>query len=274
MKVALIFGVSQGDTIKPRLKEVRDNLDIDSYNDIGSFINGAVSRRIDYDRILISSRFCNINQIQDLHTYWSIKKSSEIILICSKEKDDELAKKFLTVFNTPSVAVMSLESTAFKYIKQSVILSVDEINTQFGFSDYLVTEFIDDEITLDSNKSKEEETDSNNEQEQKGGFLSRFSNKNKKHNRRNRHNRSSNNDQNNQNNTSNNQKMPMQNNVQAPNINPVVNQSIAQQNMMNPAMQMNKQQLIQSIQMQQQLLQQAQMQKMQEDIAHHISELH
>ena len=54
MKVALVFG-SKGKIVKPRLQEVKDNLDIECYDNVASMIDTTYKRNIKYDRILILS---------------------------------------------------------------------------------------------------------------------------------------------------------------------------------------------------------------------------
>ena len=44
MKLALVLGTSQGQAVKPRLQGVKDNLDIDIYDNIPKFIDLALKK--------------------------------------------------------------------------------------------------------------------------------------------------------------------------------------------------------------------------------------
>ena len=55
MKVALILGLAQGKSIIPRLKSIKDNLDIDNFDTIPKFIDMAIKCKSIYDRIIVMS---------------------------------------------------------------------------------------------------------------------------------------------------------------------------------------------------------------------------
>ena len=55
MKLALVLGIEKGNVIKNKLNGIRDNLVIDSFNDIPTFISTSMSMHSIYDRILVIS---------------------------------------------------------------------------------------------------------------------------------------------------------------------------------------------------------------------------
>lgn len=133
MKVALVFG-SKGKVVKPRLQEVKDNLDIDCYDNIASMIDTTYKRNIKYDRILIlSTQLTSQALLDDLYDFWSnIGKDTELVMLGMKNSDDALAKKFVDTFVTPVATAMLVESTTVALIAQSVLQDIHELNKNFG----------------------------------------------------------------------------------------------------------------------------------------------
>lgn len=68
MKLAMILGKKQGDAIKPRLQNIKDNLDIDVFDDIPEFVYNVSKRNTIYDRILVLSTKITTNALRDLNT--------------------------------------------------------------------------------------------------------------------------------------------------------------------------------------------------------------
>lgn len=133
MKVALVFG-SKGKIVKPRLQEVKDNLDIECYDTVASMIDTTYKRNIKYDRILIlSTQITSQTIMDDLYNFWSnIGKDTELVMLGMKNTDDALAKKFVDTFITPVATAMLVESTTVALIAQSVLQPVQELNKNFG----------------------------------------------------------------------------------------------------------------------------------------------
>ena len=70
MKLALVFGLQQGNALKPRLQGIKDNLNIDCFDSVPLFIDTALKRNSIYDRILVLSTKMNEKTINDLYSYW------------------------------------------------------------------------------------------------------------------------------------------------------------------------------------------------------------
>ena len=133
MKVALVFG-SKGNVVKPRLQEVKDNLDIDCYDNIASMIDTTYKRNIKYDRILVlSTQLTSQALLDDLYNFWSnIGKDTELVFLGLKISDDRLAQHFVDTFVTPVATAMLVESTTVALIAQSVLQPIQELNKNFG----------------------------------------------------------------------------------------------------------------------------------------------
>ena len=58
MKLALVFGLQQGNALKPRLQGIKDNLNIDCFDSVPLFIDTALKRNSIYDRILVLNNSC------------------------------------------------------------------------------------------------------------------------------------------------------------------------------------------------------------------------
>lgn len=135
MKVALVFG-SQGEKVKPRLQEVKDNLDIDCYNNVPMLIDVTYKRNLKYDRILVLSKQLNTEVLMnDLYTFWSnIGKETEIVFLGKKGTDDALAQHFVDIFVTPVATAMLVESTTVALVAQSVLQPISSLNKEFGIA--------------------------------------------------------------------------------------------------------------------------------------------
>lgn len=133
MKVALVFG-SKGNVVKPRLQEVKDNLDIDCFDTVASMIDTTYKRNIKYDRILILSRQMTSQALMnDLYDFWSnIGKDTELVFLGLKNSDDALASQFVDTFVTPVATAMLVENTTVALIAQSVLQPIQELNKEFG----------------------------------------------------------------------------------------------------------------------------------------------
>ena len=83
MKLALVFGLQQGNALKPRLQGIKDNLNIDCFDSVPLFIDTALKRNSIYDRILVLSTKMNEKTINDLYTYWGkTSRDTEVVMLC------------------------------------------------------------------------------------------------------------------------------------------------------------------------------------------------
>lgn len=154
MKLALVLGVNSGNSIKDRLKAIRDNLDIDVYDNIPRFIDMALKRGTLYDRILVISTLLQDASLENnLYNYWSnTSKETEVVLLCRKNADRDLALRFMTTFKTPVAAAMLVESTTVQIISEAVILRPTEITSKYGIQDFMDVEVDTDEVVVEQPK--------------------------------------------------------------------------------------------------------------------------
>lgn len=186
MKVALVFGPT-GKSVKPKLQEVKDNLDIDCYDNVPMLIDTSYKRNLHYDRILLLSKnLDNVEIMEDLYEFWSnIGKDTELVFLGKQGKDDNLAKQFVDIFVTPVATAMLLESTTVALIAQSVLQPIQELNKNFGIAGTLNVD-VEQGVVLPElkkiadekkrkeeleRKRKEEELKRQEQQKKSSGFL-------------------------------------------------------------------------------------------------------
>lgn len=160
MNLALILG-QNSESLKPKLVSVKDNLNIECFTDLQNFIKGAVKRDLVFDRIIILSTLANNDAyIDDLYKYWNnYSRQSEVILLCRKELDDDLARGFLSRFCSTSVTSMSVTSTTLHTLSEAVTLPVLKLSEMYGIPDYLSVE-VEKDSYEDSTSVKESEVQS------------------------------------------------------------------------------------------------------------------
>ena len=153
MKLALVLGDKQGSVVKPRLQGIKDNLNIDCFDNIPSFIDMAIKRNAIYDRILVLSTKINTATLKDLNNYWSAtSKDTEIVLLCKSGVDEDKARNFLDTFMTPVACVMLVDSTPVSIIAEGVLRPVAELNNDYGIKDFLDMEVDDDAYVPEESK--------------------------------------------------------------------------------------------------------------------------
>lgn len=141
MKLALVLGKAQGNSIKQRLQGIKDNLDIDCFENVADFINVAIMRNSLYDRILVLSTLINQETATDLYQYWNTRsRDTNIVMLCKKDKDEQLARNFMGVFKTPLVTSMLVGNTTVAIIAEAVLNPVQDINAKYGIKDFLKVE--------------------------------------------------------------------------------------------------------------------------------------
>ena len=147
MKVALVLGKAQGDSVKPRLKSIKDNLDIDTYDGIEDFIIMATKRNTIYDRIVLLSSKVNQKNLQDLYMYWGdTSKETSLVFMGKAGVDQGKAQAFLDLFKTPVVASMLVPSTTVALLAESVLLPPSDLTERYGIKDFLKYEVDDTAI--------------------------------------------------------------------------------------------------------------------------------
>lgn len=185
MKVALVFG-SQGKSVKPRLQEVKDNLEIDCYDNVAMMIDTTYKRNLHYDRILVlSKQLTTVELMNDLYNFWSnVGKDTELVFLGKKGVDNKLANDFVDMFVTPVATAMLVENTTVALVAQSVLQSIQQLNKQFGVSGTLNVDTSDgvvlpalEKIAQEKKKKEElekkklEEERKKQEEKKSSGFL-------------------------------------------------------------------------------------------------------
>ena len=146
MKLALVLGTQQGNTVKPRLQSIKDNLEIDCFASIPQFIDSSLKRNTLYDRILILSTMLNTKTIKDLYEYWGrIPKETQVVVLCRASSDEQIARQFCSVFLTPLAAVMLVNSTTVQVIAEAALRPTTELSASYGLKDIISAE-IDEDI--------------------------------------------------------------------------------------------------------------------------------
>lgn len=191
MNLALVLGQSS-ESLKSKLISVKDNLRIECFTGLKQFINVSIKRELLYDRIIIISTLVKSDDdIEDLYSFWdNHSRESEIVFLCKKGSDDELARKFLSRFCSTSITSMLVTSTTLNILTEAVVLPVSKITDNYGIPDYLSVEVESDSyFDVDEDTAKEEETvseeksveDTNNKPKEKRSlFGSLFGKKKKK----------------------------------------------------------------------------------------------
>ena len=184
MKIALIVGEQKGNQLKPKLQSVKDNLDIDVFGNIPKFIDISLRRNSIYDRILVLSSMLNNQTLTDLHNYWgSTSKDTNIVVLCRKGIDEDLANNFMRIYLSTNVTAMLIESTTVQIIAQAVLLSTKELTQKYGISDYLDVEGDIDtyaEPEPEESEIKPVQSTTKSKPEKKGFFSGLFSGKSNK----------------------------------------------------------------------------------------------
>ena len=143
MNLALVLG-QQGEKVKPKLSNIKDNLRIDCYMNIPNFIDSSLKRDLRYDRVIVLSKLANDVGMKDLAKYWKKHcKETEIIFLCKARVDEELAKKVLKEFVSTKVAAMLVETTTLATFSECVLLDTEKITQKYGIEKYLSIE-VDD----------------------------------------------------------------------------------------------------------------------------------
>ena len=160
MRLALVVGDKQGQVIKKRLEGIKDNLNIDIFNDVPRYIDLTYKKNIIYDRVLVISTLLNKRVMTDLYNFWgNTSKDTQVIVMGKKGKDNDLASAFLNLFQSPVVAVMLVDNTTVQLIAEAVLLKPKDINDKYGVQDYLTVETGEDEIVIPENLIQTDEPD-------------------------------------------------------------------------------------------------------------------
>ena len=134
MKIALVFG-GKGEVIKERLCGVKDNLSVDSFNDIDSLISASIYGNKFYDRILVLASIARVEEgsIQELLGYWKDNcPRTEIVLIGRKRTDESFAANFTAEFSSPLCVPMLLSNTTLPILVEASVENTQVLNKKYG----------------------------------------------------------------------------------------------------------------------------------------------
>ena len=159
MKLALVLCMTQGKKIVQRLKGIKDNLNIDVFDNIPEFIDSSLKRNSIYDRILVLSSKITDVTLKDLHNYWgSVSKETNVVLLCKEGVDESKAQDFLSLFKTPVVAAMLVSTSTVQIIAEAVLRPTAELNNDYGIKNFLSVEVDEDSyVTPESVEKKQED---------------------------------------------------------------------------------------------------------------------
>lgn len=147
MKLAMILGKQQGDAIKPRLQNIKDNLDIDVFDTVQEFVYSVSKRNTVYDRILVLSTKISPTTLKDLNACWSMySRETAVVMLSRKDSDEAKAKAFLDTFKTPMACAMMVSNTTVSIIAEAVLRPASELNNDYGYKDFLAVELDEDEF--------------------------------------------------------------------------------------------------------------------------------
>lgn len=150
MNLALILG-KKGSAVKPKLLSIKDNLNIECFNDIPSYLDLAYKQNIIYDRILLLSSVVDIRAIEDLYSYWSDGfNDTSIVLLCRKDVDDAIAKDFVEVFKTTVTSPMMLSDTTVSSVAEAALLPISDIKEKYGYKGVSYVSETDSGISLNN----------------------------------------------------------------------------------------------------------------------------
>lgn len=159
MKLALVFG-RKGNDIKPKILQIRDNLVIDCFNTVDDMISNSRQREYLFDRIvLLSTILCSTasyeNEINKVWDYWrTYSRHTNIVCLCNTGKDDELAKYFSELFNSPLCTSMSVSASTISLLGEAATESITSINTKYGIKLNLDVDIEDDSFEIEDNTPK------------------------------------------------------------------------------------------------------------------------
>lgn len=180
MKLALVLGMAQGKKIVQRLKGIKDNLNIDVFDNIPEFIDSSLKRNSIYDRILVLSSKITDVTLKDLHNYWgSVSKETNVVLLCKEGVDESKAQDFLSLFKTPVVAAMLVSTSTVQIIAEAVLRPTAELNNDYGIKNFLSVEVDEDSYVTPEPVEKKQEDNKPTEGNKVANNNSNKSNKDK-----------------------------------------------------------------------------------------------
>ena len=99
MKLALVYG-GKSQAVANTIRQIKDNIEIDCFNNIAEFIDITLKRRTMYDRFLMPTTVLQgNNELDDLNQFWkSNMRYTSIVMLCRSGVDDNIGNYFVKHF--------------------------------------------------------------------------------------------------------------------------------------------------------------------------------
>lgn len=135
MQIALLFG-DRGDIVKTSIETQADNLDIKPFGHLSTFMNYVKQSNMVFDRILITTRFTDIEGVQALsvlkdfiHEY--LPRAS-VVFIVDERDTSGIQESFNTIFDLAIYTDATTKASNLGFILDCINLKIDEIRTLYS----------------------------------------------------------------------------------------------------------------------------------------------
>lgn len=167
MKVALVFKTGIAEKLKEKLIGIKDNLDMDCYDDVSKMVQLSMKRNFIYDRVIIVDNLLDTQSMQKLRKWWGSVSSQTEIVILARKGDNTIIDEFTELFVSPMIAIMFVDRPTVKIVEDAVKMSTSEINSQHGDGDLVKFEVEKDGYDAEAEAKKAEEERQKKLEEQK-----------------------------------------------------------------------------------------------------------
>lgn len=197
MRVAMIVKINDASKrLKDNIKSEHDNLQIELFDSIESFLLNSRTRNVVYNRIVILPKTLYTSTdalLAELHEYWfECCQDSTIVVLANKSKNEDIrvGDAFLEQFMSPLCVVLMLDSATVQVCSEACVEDIEVLAGKMGKTYNADTEIIGGIIEEEEPESEPEvpsETQSDNAptsdikpvEKKKGGFFSRLFGKKK-----------------------------------------------------------------------------------------------
>lgn len=167
MKVALVFKTGVAEKLKEKLIGIKDNLDMDCYDNVGKMVQLSMKRNFVYDRIILVDNLLDSTSMKKLRQWWGSVSSQTEIVVLARKGDNAIIDKFTSMFVSPMIAVMFVERPTVSLVEDAVKLSTSELNATHGDGDLVQFEVEKDGYDAEAEAKKAEEERQKKLEEQK-----------------------------------------------------------------------------------------------------------
>lgn len=182
MKVALVFKTGVAEKLKEKLIGIKDNLDMDCYDNVGKMVQLSMKRNFVYDRIILVDNLLDSTSMKKLRQWWGSVSSQTEIVVLARKGDNAIIDQFTSMFVSPMIAVMFVERPTVSLVEDAVKLSTSELNATHGDGDLVQFEVEKDgyDAEAEAKKAEEERQKKLEEQKKKQAELEKQRQENKK----------------------------------------------------------------------------------------------